>query len=168
MINPSLSHLYHSVINFLKFTIKCVVLVFAIAAISAGVVFAQTTYTVTNTDDSGVGSFRWAVDQVNADANPAIIDFNISGDGPHVIQPATQYTSFTNSVIIDGTTQSGYTDGAPAIVFDGVNGGNIPALVFTGTAENSVVRGLSIINFQDFAIRLVSGGNTIQRKFNRP
>ncbi|PWN07178.1 Ig-like domain-containing protein, partial [Rhodohalobacter mucosus] len=130
-----------------------------------GAAVAQNTYTVTNTDDSGTGSFRWAVDQVNADANPAIIAFDITGTGPHVIQPQSQYTSFTNSVTVDGTTQTGYADGAPVIVFDGSLTTDTPALVFTNSADNSIVRGLSIINFDSFAIRLVGGGSTIEGNF---
>ncbi|MEJ2711025.1 MAG: hypothetical protein P8074_25680 [Anaerolineales bacterium] len=36
------------------------------------------TYTVINTNDSGVGSLRWAINQVNASPGPDTIHFNIT------------------------------------------------------------------------------------------
>ncbi|WP_342347573.1 DUF4347 domain-containing protein, partial [uncultured Nitrospira sp.] len=43
------------------------------------------TYTVTNTNDSGAGSFRQAITDANANAGTDTIDFSIAGAGPHTI-----------------------------------------------------------------------------------
>ena len=41
-------------------------------------------YTVTNTNDSGIGSLRWAIENANLNASQTI-DFNIAGVGPWII-----------------------------------------------------------------------------------
>src|SRR5262249_6975806 len=67
-----------------------------------------TTYTVTNTADSGLGSLRQAILDSNADAiGPRTIAFNIPGGGVHTIQPASPLPAITKSVTIDGYTQPG-------------------------------------------------------------
>jgi hypothetical protein len=49
------------------------------------------TFTVVNTNDSGTGSFRAAITQVNADAGTRTdrIKFAITGTGPFIIHPLT-------------------------------------------------------------------------------
>src|SRR6056297_2497514 len=146
-----------------KKIISRLILLALVVIFTGGIAAAQTTFTVTNTaDNSDPGSLRWAIGEANAEAGESIIEFDIPGDGPHVIQPQTQYTSFINTVTVDGSTQAGYADGAPVIVLDGSLTTAAPALVFTASADNSTVRGLSIINFESLAIRLVSGSNTIE------
>ena len=75
--------------------------------------------TVINTNDSGTGSLRWAIDQANANPDASEIEFDIPGSGPHIIQPQTQYTSFTAPINIDGISEPDYTLGSPVIVIDG-------------------------------------------------
>ena len=69
------------------------------------------TFTVTNTNDSGVGSFRQAILNANANANASpgldTIAFNISGAGPHTIQPLSALPSITDPAVVDGYTQPG-------------------------------------------------------------
>lgn len=51
-------------------------------------------YVVTNTNDSGPGSLRRAIDDANASAGLDSIHFDIPGGGPHTIQsniPETQW-----------------------------------------------------------------------------
>ena len=135
---------------------------------------AGLTFTVVNTDDSGVGSLRWAIEEANASAGKDIIAFDIPGPGPHVITPATSFVSFTQPVIVDGTTQLAQ-DGSPLIVLDGSNtplGTN--GLVFTGSAGDSEVLGLSIVGYarlQEFpfsggyGIYLISSNNKIEGNY---
>jgi len=61
-------------------------------------------FTVTNTNDSGPGSLRQAIDDANFVGGT--ITFNIPGPGVHTISPLTALT-LTNQVIIDGYTQPG-------------------------------------------------------------
>ena len=80
------------------------------------------TFTVTSTGDVGPNTLRQAI--LNANANPGadLINFNISGPGGHVIQPATPLPQITDAVTIDGTTQPGYA-GTPLIQLDGTLAG---------------------------------------------
>ena len=64
----------------------------------------------TNTDDSGPGSLRNAIDYVNTNDNPLEIDrieFNIPGDETHTIQPLSPLPELIEPVIIDGYSQPG-------------------------------------------------------------
>ena len=67
-------------------------------------------FSVTNTDDAGPGSLRQAI----LDSNLAIgqtnaIDFAIPGTGVQIIEPASPLPAITQSVLIDGFSQPGYT-----------------------------------------------------------
>src|SRR3954452_16733006 len=68
------------------------------------------TFTVTNTDDSGPGSLRTAIEAANATANspanaPDVIAFDIPGTGVHTIRPLSGLPGMTDPVVIDGYTQ---------------------------------------------------------------
>ena len=69
------------------------------------------TFLVTNTDDGGPGSLRSAMIDANNTPNvggPDRIEFNIPGDGVHIIQPTTLFglpqalPVIHDPVIIDG------------------------------------------------------------------
>ena len=65
---------------------------------------AQTaTFTVMNTNDSGLGSLRQAILDANANLGSDAIDFNIPGVWPHTIQLISTLKTITDPVIIDGT-----------------------------------------------------------------
>ena len=67
---------------------------------------------VTNTNDSGGGSLRSAIDYANANADEDAITFNISGAGPHIITLTSGLLTISDDgVSIDGTTQSGASCG---------------------------------------------------------
>lgn len=71
---------------------------------------APATFTVTNTDDSGAGSLRQAIEDANGNGNPAdmdIIEFAIAGTGVHTISPSSAFPNLTEKVTIDGYTQAG-------------------------------------------------------------
>src|SRR6266849_2964339 len=75
---------------------------------------------VTNTDDSGSGSLRQAIQDANATAGTDTIEFNIPATDPncnaitHVctITPASELPLITDSVTIDGYTQPGASPNA--------------------------------------------------------
>jgi len=115
-------------------------------------------YTVTNTNDSGVGSLRDA------------IAFSITGTGctgtPTVctIQPASSLPIVTDPVIIDGYTQPGSSPNTLAVgdhavllvEIDGI-GINGAASAFQIRTDNTVIKGLVINRFTNSAISIEPG-----------
>ena len=111
---------------------------------------------VTNTDDSGPGSLRNAIETANAEVGPDQIKFDLPNTSTQLIQPLTQLPSVTDSVLIDGTTDGTCGTGfAPHIQIDG-GGTIVDGLVVGGTG--STIKGLSITGFADSGIELVGGG----------
>ena len=121
------------------------------------------TFTVTNTNDSGAGSLRQAIIDANANAGADTIEFNIAGAGPHTISLTSELPTITDSVFIDGWSESDYaSDGVPVIVIDGTSaGGSADGLDLNTGSDGSTVRGLSIINFGSNAIELDSSNSWI-------
>jgi hypothetical protein len=113
---------------------------------------------VTTTSDSGEGSLRQAILNANAFAGQDTISFNILGEGVETISLASALPDVTDSAIIDGTTQPGYTT-TPIIELDGSGAGNANGLRIT--AGNSTVKGLIINRFSQNGIRLETNGNNI-------
>ena len=65
-----------------------------------------TTYTVTNTSDSGAGSLRQVMLDAQTDPTPpSLINFNITGGVPQTITPLTTLPTIQTTTEIDGTTQ---------------------------------------------------------------
>jgi parallel beta-helix repeat protein len=108
-------------------------------------VFAAT-FTVTNTNDNGVGSLRQAIVNANATAAADIITFNIpAGIEPYTINLLAALPVISKPVTIDATTQPGFFF-APIVVLNGTNAGaNTDGL--TITAGNTTIKGLVIQNF---------------------
>ncbi|HEY9848357.1 MAG TPA: DUF4347 domain-containing protein, partial [Leptolyngbyaceae cyanobacterium] len=126
---------------------------------------ATSSYVVTNTnDDNGIGSLRSAINFANINVNPVTanpqdtIRFNI-GSGAQTIAPTSALPTITQSIIIDGTTQPGFTT-TPIIELDGTNAG-VSTNGLTITAGNSTVRGLVINRFTQSGILLQTNGNNI-------
>ncbi|MFZ1496692.1 MAG: right-handed parallel beta-helix repeat-containing protein, partial [Saprospiraceae bacterium] len=104
-------------------------------------------FIVTNTGDNGgvnpavgagTGTLRQAIVDANATTDPDVIKFNISGTGPHVITPSTNYEHITNPLTIDGTTQLGWV--ANTAAFPNPFNGTIKiAINFANTATNAQV-----------------------------
>jgi hypothetical protein len=67
----------------------------------------QSVFSVTNTNDSGPGSFRQAILNANSSPGADLITFNIPGGGVPVISPLSPLPEITDPVTIDGTSQSG-------------------------------------------------------------
>ncbi len=79
---------------------------------------------VANTNDSGVGSLHWTIETANVNGTSGIdtITFNIPGTGVQTIQPLSPLPEITSALIIDGTTQRGYSS-SPLIELDGSQAG---------------------------------------------
>ena len=123
-----------------------------VLALSSGAL--ADTFTVTNINDTGTGSFRQAITDANNHSGIDTIAFNIPGTGVHTITPATALPNITDAVIIDGYTQPGASANTLAvgdnaqlrIQLDGsTTAGN--GLAF-GPPGGSTVRGLIINNYQ--------------------
>lgn len=77
--------------------------------------------TVTNTNNSGAGSLRDAIVQANATPGLNGILFNIGGAGcPKVIQLSSELPDITESLVVDGASQSGSVANGAEIGYDGV------------------------------------------------
>ena len=117
------------------------------------------TFIVSNTGDSGIGSLRQAiVDSNNAVGTTNTIDFHISGTGVQTIVPLSSLPAITNPALIDGESQPGYS-GTPLIELSGSQAGGGDGLTITGSGVT--VRGLDINNFsQGAGIHLTGTGAT--------
>ena len=117
------------------------------------------TFSVTNTADSGPGSLRQAIlDSNAATAATNTIDFAIPGTGVQTIEPASSLPAITQAVLIDGESQRGYT-GTPLIKLSGSQAGGGDGLTITGS--NVAVRGLDIGGYsQGAGIHITGVGAT--------
>ncbi len=122
---------------------------------SGSTAFAAT-FVVTTTADAGPGSLRQAILDANAAPGADDIHFNIGGGGPQVIAVASALPNVTDPVVIDGTTQPGFT-ATPIITLDG-NDLLADGLVVLAP---STIRGLVIVDFGNNGITVVSTGTTI-------
>ncbi len=117
------------------------------------------TFIVNNTNDTGAGSLRQAILDANANAGSDLITFNI-GTGLKTITPASKLPDITDPVVIDGTTQPGFS-GTPLIEISGNTIGFSQVLVVT--AGNTTIRSLIINHFQNGGIVLSNnGGNHVE------
>jgi titin len=123
------------------------------------------TFTVTSTNNGGVGSLRQAITDANANVGSTnTISFNVGGGGPQTITPLSGLPNITNPVVIDGTTQPGFS-GTPLIELNGASAGAVNGLRIS--AGNSTVRGLVInrfvgaTQFASAAISLDTNGNNV-------
>lgn len=121
-------------------------------------------YVVNTTDDTDDGlcaaahcSLREAINTANAEPGANNIFFNIPGDGPHTIQPASALPDITDPVTIDGSTQHDFVH-SPLIVLDGADtvAGGLQVLT-----NDSVIRGLVFQRFSDYGIVVQGDRNVI-------
>lgn len=132
---------------------------------AAGTAHASTTFTVTNTNDSGAGSLRQAILDANATSGADVINFDIPGTGVKTISPNPELPQITGAVTMDGYSQPGAQPNTKAVGSDAVlkielSGASADA--GTGlyiTAANSTVKGL-VINRWTHGIILGSSGAT--------
>src|SRR5258708_3047835 len=107
---------------------------------------APATFTVMNTNDSGMASFPQPIVDPNPSSDAATIAFDIGGGGVQTIRVLSALPTITHAVVIDGTTQPGYS-GAPLVVLNGSSAGlGVRGLEIS--AGNSTVKGLVVNGFQ--------------------
>ena len=123
-----------------------------------------TLFTVTTTADSGAGSLRSSITDANSAPGTSVIDFNISGSAPFVITVGPDANvalpAITQAVIIDGTSQPGYTN-QPIIQLIAADtlssSGSVDGLQLSDGA--STVKGLIISNFSNSGIEIDSNAS---------
>jgi len=139
-------------------------------SLSPSSVFADATFTVNSTGDeadtapgdgvcavasSGLCTLRAAVEEANALAGSDTIQFNLPSEGGYVISPSSALPEIVGSLVIDGTTQAGYS-GQPLVELDGTSAGQASGLsVNTSRGSTSTISGLVI---HDFAVFGLAGG----------
>lgn len=116
-------------------------------------------FSVINTQDSGPGSLRNAILSANATSGTDSISFSIPGAGVRTITPLTALPVVTDSVIIDGSTQPGFS-GTPLIE---LNGANVLTVSDGLRLETShcVIRGVILNRWKSDGIELQGGGNHV-------
>jgi hypothetical protein len=121
---------------------------------------ASCALTVTNTNDSGVGSLRAAITFANANAAEDDITFDIPGAGPHTILLSTALPALTDAGInIDGSTQTGATcgelvTGTPHDLRIMIDGNSLATPILQPQADEITVTGLSLVRGGSSAIAL--------------
>ena len=117
-----------------------------------------TIFTVTNTNDSGAGSLRRAINDANFNAGADAIYFSIPGAGVHTIHALSDLPTITDPVTIDGTTQSGYA-GIPLVEIHGTVGES------TATAWSSApaTRSWRLVDHQSFQLGRHQAGDRRQQ-----
>jgi hypothetical protein len=112
------------------------------------------TFTVTTAADSGAGSLRQAI--LDADANGSgvtdVIELDVPGAGPHLINLASPLPAATTPLLIDGYTQTGasantlgLTGGINAVIRISVHGQDaMPCFQFDPGASSSTIRGINV------------------------
>ena len=119
-------------------------------------------FVVTNTNNSGPGSFRQAI--LDANANIGITDtiaFNIPGAGPRTITLASNLPAISDTVLIDGTTQPGFA-GTPLIE---ISGNNVAGNGLTVSGSPTTIRSLVINRFIGAGIVLNVPDNNIEGNY---
>jgi hypothetical protein len=132
-------------------------------ALAAADVARAATFVVVNANATGIGSLRQALLDANTSPDLDTITFNIPGGGIKTILPTSALPQANFPVIIDGTTQPGYS-GTPLIELSGLSAGSANGLLLLG--GNSTVRGLAINRFALSGIRIeTAGSNRLERVF---
>jgi hypothetical protein len=116
------------------------------------------TFTVTNTNDSGPGSLRQAIMDANRNSGSDVIAFNIAGGSVHTINPTSSLPAVTDPVTIDGSSQPGFA-GPPVVVLSGNNTGDAIGLVIN--TDNSAVKDLAINSFAEAGILITGNNNSL-------
>jgi hypothetical protein len=123
------------------------------------------TFTVTNTNDSGAGSLRQAIDDANANVGVTdAIEFNIPGVGGHVITPASDLPAIADPVNVRGYLQPGSvpaTATATAVIKIWIDATNELDGLDVETDDSSI-SGLVIENSGGDGIRVVGNRNRVR------
>ena len=112
-------------------------------------------FTVSNENDSGSGSLRWAIEQANTSAGADVIEFAITGSGVRTISLDSPLPAITEELLIDGLSQGGSSNTDILVQFDGTTAGS-GADGLAIEASDVEVRGLAIGRFEGYAIRITA------------
>jgi hypothetical protein len=124
-------------------------------ALPAHTASALTVFKVTNTNDTGDGSLRRAINDATKDPGVDAIFFKIPGPGVHVIQPLTDLPAVWDNLA--GDSQPGYS-GTPLIQIDGsLDSSQISDGLFV---RRGIIAALDVTNFRA-GIRVFGPGTTI-------
>ena len=135
---------------------------------SSCVTLANLAFVVNSTADPGAGTcdaaectLREAMTAANAAPGPSTIEFAIPGSGPHLIDAGSNLPDIGASVVIDGSTQSGYA-GTPVVEVRGpVLGPEDTSQAFFVAAAAVTIRGLSITRWSE-AVKTIAPDLTVQ------
>ena len=119
------------------------------------------TFTVTNTNDSGAGSLRQAIVNSNGTSGTTnAISFNIPGTGVETINLLSALPTLSQPLKIDGTTEPN-SGGQPVIQIDGTKAGSgVVGLDLASSASGSTLKGLSITDFSGGGV-VVNGASNV-------
>ena len=124
-------------------------------------------FTVSDTSDSAsdTGSLRYAITQSNLSGpGPNTIDFAI-GSGAQTISLLSALPPIAIPVMIDGTSQPGYS-GTPLIDLDGTSAGSgVTGLTLAAGSDGSTIEALVINNFTGDGISVTTTDNTIEGSY---
>ena len=138
---------------------------------------SSATFTVTNTNDSGAGSLRQAINDANSTPGADTIAFNVSGagcdgNGVCTIAPTSALGTLSETVTIDGYTQPGATPDTNAtgainailkIVLSGVH---IPLTIgIRVDGAGTIVRGLAINGGFNYAVYVTAADVAVRGCF---
>ena len=115
-------------------------------------------YRITNTSDQGPGSLREAISHANTHPGLDSLIFEIEGTGPYVIRPSSPLPTIIDSVLLDGTTQPGFSS-VPIIELDGSLAGSTADGLRLQTG-GSTIKGLVINRFAKYGLVLDGSGTT--------
>jgi hypothetical protein len=127
---------------------------------------AAATFTVSNTNDSGAGSLRQAIDDANTNPGADTIAFAIPGAGVHTITPLSLLPIINSPMLVDGYTQPGSSVNTNAsgalnsVLQIEIDGTSAPNRCITILGSDVTVRGL-VVNRCDDAIQLGTGATGI-------
>ena len=133
-----------------------------------------TSILVTNANDSGAGSLRQAILDANANPGMDYITFAIPGSGVHTIALNSALPNITDTVSIDGYTQSGASPNTLTVGDNAVleielrcasAGSAANGLVLDAGSSGSVIKGLDIEGFAQTGIYILSSNNIISGDF---
>ncbi|MEM1081674.1 MAG: right-handed parallel beta-helix repeat-containing protein, partial [Pseudomonadota bacterium] len=109
------------------------------------------TFWVTSTADAGPGSLRAAIQAANAsNSAPHLIQFNLSGDAPYVINLDSALPTLGRTIAIDGGSL--WVDGRPGVHLDGSELSVGSGITINSNANGSSVIALAITGFPQHGI----------------
>jgi hypothetical protein len=129
------------------------------------------TYTVTNTNDSGIGSLRRAIEYANRTVAADTIAFNVPGIGVATITPDSELPAITTPMTFDGYSQPGASENTLAsgnnavlrIELSGADAGTDHTSGLTLYAPSSTVKGLIINRWSGAGMSIATPGATGNR-----